>query len=96
MMRGGDTRYTYIVSYVGQWKLRALGAYIREFWTHVPQANSLLTEISAVNGKIFLTIHQSLGDDRVIREFLSELDREGIPHEVCKRMKNDVARFPQP
>lgn len=93
MLSGGRGRFTFLVSYVGQWKLPALGAYIREFWTHIPQTNDLLVEISAVNGRIFLSIHQSLGDDRVIREFLGELDREGIEYEVCKRMKNDVARF---
>lgn len=96
MLAGGRGRFTFMVSYVGQWKLPALGAYIREFWTHVPQANDLMVEISAVNGRIFLTVHQCLGDDRVIREFLGELEREGIPYEACKRIRNDVARFPQP
>ena len=96
MMKGGDTRYTYIVSYVGQWKLDALSPYILEFWTHVPAANPLLTEIAAINGKIFLSVHHSIQEDLVIKSFLQQLEDNGIPYQISQPSGPDNAHFPEP
>jgi hypothetical protein len=96
MMSNGDTAYTYIVSYVGQWKLKALSPYILEFWTHVPSANPLVTEISAVNGKIFLSVHQTFREDIIIKSFLRQLEGNGIPCQLRQPVKPDNAQFPEP
>ena len=96
MMSGGDTAFTYIVSYVGQWRLKALSPYILEFWTHVPSANSLVIEIAAVNGKIFLSVHQTFREDLIIRSFQRQLEENGIPFQLRQPVKPDNARFPEP
>ena len=96
MMSGGDTAFTYMVSYVGQWRLKALSPYILEFWTHVPSANSLVIEIAAVNGKIFLSVHQTFREDLIIRSFQRQLEENGIPFQLRQPVKPDNARFPEP
>ena len=96
MMSGGDTAFTYMVSYVGQWKLKALSPYILEFWTHVPSANPLVIEIAAVNGKIFLSVHQTFREDNIIKSFLQQLEENGIPCLLRQPVKSDNAQFPEP
>ena len=92
----GRAFFTYMVSYVGKWKYKAVEEYISEFWTHVPSANALLTEIAAVGGKIFLTVHQKFNEDTILECLLDELKRNGIAYKVHKRMQADIARFPMP
>ena len=96
MMSGGGTAFTYMVSYVGQWRLKALSPYILEFWTHVPSANPLVIEIAAVNGKIFLSVHQTFREDLIIRSFQRQLEENGIPFQLRQPVKPDNARFPEP
>ena len=60
----GTDLFTFMVSYVGQWKYQALGKHIVEFWTHVPAANNFLVEIAAVKGSIFLSFHQRFEEDK--------------------------------
>ena len=96
MMSGGNTAFTYMVSYVGQWKLKALSPYILEFWTHVPSINSLVTEVAAINGKIFLSVHQTFKEDIIIKSFLRQLEENGIPCQHRRPVKPDNARFPEP
>jgi len=96
MIGGGRITSTFIVSYVGQWKLKSLSPYISEFWTHVPTANPLLAEIAAINGKIFLSIHQMFQEDCVIRSFLKELSDNDIPFEIKGPTDSDIPRFPEP
>ena len=96
MLAGGKRLFSYMVSYVGKWKFKSLEPYILEFWTHVPIANDFLVEIAAVNGKIFLTIHQSFAEENVIHGFLDQLRKHGIPFQIKRTMDNDVAVFPEP
>ena len=96
MLEGGKKLFSYMVSYVGKWKFRSLEPYILEFWTHVPMANNFLVEIAAVNGKIFLTIHQSFAQDVVIQGFLNQLKKHRIPFQVRQTTDNDAAVFPEP
>ena len=96
MMSGGVTAFTYMVSYVGQWKLAALSPYILEFWTHVPSANPLVTEIAAINGKIFLSVHQTFREDIVIKSFLGQLEENGIHYQLRQPVKPDNAGFIEP
>ena len=96
MMSGGDTAYTYNVSYVGQWKMKALNPYIMEFWTHVPSATPLVTEIAAVNGKLFLSVHQTFREDLVVKSLLRQLEDNGIQYQLRQPMATDNARFPEP
>jgi hypothetical protein len=93
MMGGADAAYTYIVSYVGQWKHKSLSPYILEFWTHVPSANSLVTEVAAINGKIFLSVHNALQEDCVVKSFLHQLDEKGIPYQLRQVVPADNAKF---
>lgn len=96
MMSGGDTAYTYNVSYVGQWKLKALSPYIMEFWTHVPSATPLVTEMAAVNGKIFLSVHQTFKEDLVVNSLLRQLEDNGIQCQLRRPAATDNAYFPEP
>ena len=96
MLGGGRRYFTYMVSYVGKWKAEQLAPYVREFWTHVPNANELLTEISAINGKIFLSVHQNFREDDVVRAFLQQLEEHGVPYKVSGPMGNDIAGFGEP
>lgn len=94
--RGGEGVVTFLVSYTGKWRHPALGARMREFWTHPPNTFSLMTEIGAAGGKIFLTVQQRFREDTVREAFLRQLEERGIPCEVKRVMKSDVARIPPP
>jgi len=96
MLNGGKRFFTYMVSYVGQWKLKALSPYITEFWTHVPNANNLLTEIAAINGNIFLSVHQNFKEDLVIRKFTELLERNHVEYKLKAPMANDIATLSEP
>lgn len=96
MMAGGSQFITHIVSYVGQWKQKAVGTYIEEFWTHVPAANDYTTEISAINGKIGLSIHQMSEDDQLMKLFFRQLEENDIPYTLKAKMPSDVAFFQKP
>ena len=95
-LSGGRLLFTYMVSYVGKWKYKAVEEYISEFWTHVPSANALLTEVAAVGGRIFLTVHQRFEEDIIIQSLLDELKRNGISYKVHKHIPADNAHFPLP
>ena len=69
---------------------------VLEFWTHAPSANPLLTEIAAVNGKVFLSVHQTFQDDLIIRSFLRQLEENGILYQLRQPVKPDNAQFPEP
>lgn len=96
MLDGGKRLFTYMVSYIGQWKQTQLSPYVLELWTHVPDANNLLTEIAAINGKIFLSIHRSFKEDDIIKAFLAQLDENGIAYNVKPTEKLDNAYLPEP
>ena len=96
MLGGGRMLFTYMVSYIGKWKTAQLSPYVKEFWTHVPNANDLLTEIAAINGRIFLSVHQNFKEDIVIKGFLRQLEENGVPYTVKDPVTNDVAHFPEP
>ncbi|MBR3015761.1 MAG: hypothetical protein IKH57_01545 [Clostridia bacterium] len=96
MLNGGKKYFTYMVSYIGKWKHEQLSPYVHEFWTHVPNANELLTEIAAINGKIFLSIHQNFCEDAIVRSFLHQLDENGIPYQANGPLTSDIAHFPEP
>ena len=96
MMRGGAAYTSFIVSYVGQWRLQSLSPYILEFWTHVPAANPMLVEIAAINGKIFLSVHQTFREELVLQSFLRQLEANGIPYTLRPPAEPDNARFPEP
>ena len=93
---GGEGFVTFLVSYIGKWQYPVIGEYIREFWTHPPNTFSLMVEIAAAGGKIFLTIQQRFREDCVREAFLRELDAFGIPYEVRRKMDIDIARMPEP
>ena len=96
MINGGRFYFTYMVSYIGQWKHRMLSPYIREFWTHVPNANSMLTEIAAISDNIFLSVHQNFKEHSVVEAFLQELEDNGISYQVKGPAKADNAILPEP
>jgi hypothetical protein len=96
MMAGGRLFYTQIVSYVGQWKQKGVGMYIDEFWTHVPSTIDFTTEVSAINGKIGLSIHQRFDDDELMGLFFRQLDDNGIPYTLKQKAASDVAYFQKP
>ena len=96
MLSGGRKMFSYMVSYIGKWKTVQLSPYVKEFWTHVPNANELLTEIAAINGRIFLSVHQNFKEDVVIKSFLDQLKENNVPFTVKEPVPNDVARFPEP
>ena len=90
----GVDLFTFMVSYVGQWKYEALGEHIAEFWTHVPPANNFLVEIAAVKGNIFLSFHQRFKEDKYYKAVLKQLEYNGIPYIEKRVMENDNPHFP--
>ena len=90
----GTDLFTFMVSYVGQWKYQALGKHIVEFWTHVPPANNFLVEIAAVKGSIFLSFHQRFEEDKYYKAVLKQLEDHGIPYIEKRVMENDISHFP--
>ncbi len=93
---GGEGFVSFLVSYTGKWKHPSVGGYVREFWTHPPNTFSLMVEIAAVNGKIFLSIQQRFREDTVRESFLRQLEKRGIPYELKRVMPSDIARIPEP
>ena len=92
----GEGLVSFLVSYIGKWQYPVIGGYIREFWTHPPNTFSLMVEIAAAGGKVFLTIQQRFKEDCVREAFLSELDEYGIPYKICRVMDTDIAHMPEP
>ena len=92
----GEGFVSYLVSYIGKWQYPIIGGYIREFWTHPPNTFSLMVEISAAGGNIFLAIQQRFKEDCVREAFLQELTEYGIPYRICRKMKSDIAHMPEP
>ena len=96
MFQGGEGLVTFLVSYTGQWRHPALGSYMRELWGHPPNTFSLMAELGAAGGKVFLTLQQRFREDTVREAFLRQLEENGIPYAVRRRMASDIAAFPPP
>lgn len=96
MFLGGEGKISFLVSYTGKWKYPELGNYILEFWQHPPNTFSLMVEIAAAGGKIFLSIQQRFQEDCVREAFLQELSENHIPWQLKRVMKSDIAAFPEP
>lgn len=92
LAKGADL-FTFMVSYVGQWKYESLGKHIVEFWTHVPMANNFLVEIAAVKGNIFLSFHQKFKEDKYYKAVLKQLEDNGISYVEKRVMENDISHF---
>ena len=93
---GGEGFVSFLVSYTGKWKHPAVGAYIREFWTHPPNTFSLMVEIAAVNGRIFLSVQQRFRENTVREQFLRQLEQHSIPYTLKHRMQSDIAHISEP
>ena len=96
MFNAGEGVISFLVSYTGKWRHPALGEHIRAFWSHPPNTFSLMVEIGAVNGRIFLTIQQRFREDTVRNAFLRQLEEHQIPYTLRRVMESDVAAFPEP
>lgn len=96
MLSSGRNYFTYMVSYVGQWKLDQLAPYVQEFRVHAPNAKQLLIMITAINRRIFLSIHQHFSEDVVVKSFFRQLEDNHIPYKLKGVFENDAARFPEP
>ncbi|MBQ6048624.1 MAG: hypothetical protein IJL40_04765 [Oscillospiraceae bacterium] len=92
----GNTYFTYLVSYVGKWRYDQIGQHIREFYTHAPATFYFLLEISAVNGRLFLTVQQRFAEDRYLEALLKQFDENGIPYRISRSGKGDNAAFSGP
>lgn len=92
----GNTYFTYLVSYVGKWRHDRLGQYIREFYTHAPATFYFLLEISAVNGRLFLTVQQRFAEETYLEALLGQLAENGIPYRVSRSGKGDNPAFAGP
>lgn len=71
------------VSYVGKANYREAEQYIRDFrlWS-TPASNSLLVEISAVNGRFTLEFLQRFSSPVYVNAFLEELEENGIVYDL--------------
>ena len=96
MFNGGDGYVTFLVSYTGKWAHPALGEHMREFWPHAPNTFSLMVEINAAGGRIFLSIQQRFKEDTVREAILEQLRENGIPYQVHHVGKSDIAYFREP
>ena len=92
----GEGYLSFLVSYTGKWKQDAVGAYIREFWTHPPNTFSLMAEIAAVNGKIFVSVQQRFREDVLREAFLRQLEQHGVPYRLKHVTPSDVAHLNRP
>ena len=70
--------------------------HIREFYTHAPATFYFLLEISAVNGRLFLTVQQRFAEDRYLEALLKQFDENGIPYRISRSGKGDNAAFSGP
>lgn len=92
----GEGYLSYLVSYTGKWKHPAVGAYIREFWTPPSNTFSLMAELSAVNGKLFISLQQRFREDTLREGFLRQLERHGVPYALRHVKQSDVAFLTEP
>lgn len=71
------------VSYVGKADYKEAERYIRDFrtWTS-PSGNTMLIEISAVNGRFVLDIIQPFSNPLFVNAFLKELEEHGITYDL--------------
>lgn len=92
----GEGYLSYLVSYTGKWKHPSVGAYIREFWTHPSNTFSLMAELGAVNGKIFVSLQQRFREDTIREGFLRQLERYGVPYTLRHVKESDVAQLAEP
>lgn len=74
---------TATVSYVGKADYKEAERYIRDFrtWTS-PSGQTILVEISAVNGRFVLDIIQPFSDPSLVNAFLKELEDNGITYDL--------------
>ncbi len=93
---GGDGHVTFLVSYTGKWRHPEMGEHMKEFWTHAPNTFSLSVQVAAAGGKIFLSIQQRFKENTVREAFLRQLEDNGIPYIVRRKMGSDIARCPEP
>lgn len=79
------------VSYVGKANFKEAEKYIRDFrlWTH-STPNSILIEISAVNGKFTLDFIQPFQSPLYLNAFLKELEENGITYDLQDVMKLNI------
>ncbi len=82
---------TATVSYVGKANYREAEKYIRDFrlWTCCT-GESVLIEISAVNGKFTLDFTQPFADPLFVNAFLKELDENGITYDLQDVMRLEI------
>jgi predicted acetyltransferase len=66
---------------------------MREFWLHPPNTFSLMVEIGAAGGKIFLSIQQRFLEDTIREAFLKQLEEHDIPYRICRKAGSDIAHF---
>ena len=83
---------TATVSYVGRANYHEAEKYIRDFrlWTQ-SSGNTILIEISAVNGRFTLDFMQPFSEPLAMNAFLRELDENGITYDL-----QDVTRLELP
>ena len=93
---GGEGLVTYLVSYTGKWSCPGVEGYMKEFWSHPPNTFSLMVEIGAAGGKIFLTIQQRFREDTVREAFLKQLEEHEIPYTLKRVLESDIAHIPEP
>ena len=87
---------TTMVSYIGKWQFPAIGENILEFFVHAAVSQTFLVEISAVNGKIGVSVLQRFEDERIINAFFEQLENFKIPYELKRKIPPDIAYFPEP
>ncbi|MBQ7175058.1 MAG: hypothetical protein IJR62_06325 [Lachnospiraceae bacterium] len=96
MFRGGEGVITFLVSYVGRWHYPAVADMMCELWVHPPNTFSLMAEINAVGGSICLSLQQRFREDSVREAFLRQLEENGIPYRIVRKIRSDNAAFPEP
>ena len=87
---------TCMVSYLGRWKYPATEGYVKELWPHVPAVNDLYIGMTAVGGKLCLSLQQVFDDDTFLKLFCNELRDIGISYQIRSKTKIDTAYFPRP
>ena len=92
-IEGTYSAATYMVSYVGKWKYPQIGKHVREFWLETPSDSFPLFEISAMNGRIFVSVLQPFAERLYYDALLEELKDNGIPYVDCGTTPVNVAEI---
>lgn len=87
----GMTLNTYVISYIGQYKLNENARYVDDIHLYNSGTTGLGINMTCCGEHFMLDFKQNFPSDKYVKAFLSELDKLGIPYQA-----SDVIPFATP